>query len=179
MMYLIKYVCTIETEDLHLGMFKTIAGINKLKTLTKQISSECKCRFDGRNYTSDQWWNNDKSQCECKNRHVCEKDYVRNSSTCSCENGKYLASIMDNSAIMCDEVKESNNEETKTIRTNFNEKKGTCKTQNLYTLLAFLLMIIAFLIAVINYCCLIKYRAKQKHLLLFDETNDEIREVLY
>ena len=95
MMYLIKYVCTIETEDLHLGMFKTIAGINKLKTLTKQISSECKCRFDGRNYTSDQWWNNDKSQCECKNRHVCEKDYVRNSSTCSCENGKYLASIMD------------------------------------------------------------------------------------
>ena len=27
--------------------------------------------------------------------------------TCNCENGKYLASIMDDSAIMCDEVIES------------------------------------------------------------------------
>ena len=45
----------------------------------------------------------------------------------SCENGKYLTSIMDNSAITCDEVKASYNEETKTIPTNFNEKKATCK----------------------------------------------------
>ena len=44
---------------------------------------------------------------------------------------------------------------------------------------AFLLMIIAFLIAVINYFCFLKYRAKQKHLLPFNEANDEIREVLY
>ena len=54
---------------------------------------------------------------------------------------------MDNSAIMCDEVIESYNEETKTIRTNFNEKKATCKTQNFYILLAFLLITIALLIA--------------------------------
>ena len=33
---------------------------------------------------------------------VCEKDFIWNATTCSCENGKYLASIMDNSAIMCD-----------------------------------------------------------------------------
>ena len=44
-----------------------------------------------------------------------------------CENGKYLANIMDNSAIMCDEVTESYNEET-----NFNEKKANCKMQNFY-----------------------------------------------
>ena len=30
---------------------------------------------------------------------ICEKDYVWNPGTCSCENGKYLASIMDDSAI--------------------------------------------------------------------------------
>ena len=42
-----------------------------------------------------------------------EKDYVWNSATCSCENGKYLASIMDNSAIICDEVRESYDEEIK------------------------------------------------------------------
>ena len=58
---------------------------------------------------------NHKCQCECKNRHICEKDYVWNPSTCNYENGKYLASIMDNSAIMCDEVIESYYEETQTV----------------------------------------------------------------
>ena len=42
-----------------------------------------------------------------KKRHIFEKYYIWNPSTCSCENGKYLASIMDNSAIMCDEIVES------------------------------------------------------------------------
>ena len=54
--------------------------------------------------------------------NVCEKDYVWNLATCSCNNGKYLASVMDDSVIMCDEVIESYNEET-----NFNEKKAACK----------------------------------------------------
>ena len=30
-----------------------------------------------------------------KKHYVCEKDYIWNPSTCSCENGKYLASIID------------------------------------------------------------------------------------
>ena len=72
-----------------------------------------------------------------------KKDYTWNPSTCSCENGKYLASIMDDLTITCDEIMESHNEET-----NFNEKKATCKTQNFYILLAFLLILIALLIAV-------------------------------
>ena len=40
----------------------------------------------------------------------------------SCEYGKYLASIIDDSVIMRDENMESYNEETKTIATKFNEK---------------------------------------------------------
>ena len=47
---------------------------------------------------------------------------------------------MDDSAITCDEIIESHNEETKTISTNFNEKKATCKTKNAYILLSFLLI---------------------------------------
>ena len=54
---------------------------------------------------------------------MCEKDYVWNPATCNCENGKYLASIIDDSAIMCDEVRESYEEETKTVSTNSNEKR--------------------------------------------------------
>ena len=73
----------------------------------------------------------------------------------------------------------SNNEETKTIPTNFNEKNITCKTQNFYILFASLLITISLLIAVSIYCYLIKHRAKQKHLLPFHFTNYEQREVLY
>ena len=64
---------------------------------------------------------------------------------------------MDDSAILCDEVIESYDEETKTIPTNFNQKKSTCKTQSLYILLSFLLITIALLIAVSFYCYMIKY----------------------
>ena len=42
--------------------------------------------------------------CECKKCHACEKDCIWNPGTCSCQNGKYLASIMDDSAITCDEI---------------------------------------------------------------------------
>ena len=49
-----------KTGDLNLSVFNMTAGINESKTLTKHISCECKCRFDGRKCNSDHWWNNDK-----------------------------------------------------------------------------------------------------------------------
>ena len=48
-----------------------------------------------------------------KKIHVCEKDYVWNAATCSCENGKCLASTNDK--IICDEIIDVK-------ETNFNEK---------------------------------------------------------
>ena len=77
---------------------------------------------------------------------------------------------MDNLTITCHEIIESYYEGIKTIPTNFNEKKATCRTQNFCISLAFLLITIALLIAVSIYSYLIKYRSKQKHLL---------REMLY
>ena len=114
-----------------------ITGINESKTLTKHISCQCKCKFDGTKCKSNKWWNNDKYQCECKKHHICEKDYVRNPATCNCENGKYLASIKDDSVIACDEVIKSYDEKIKTSPTNFDEKNITCKTQSFYILLIF------------------------------------------
>ena len=68
--------------------------------------------------------------------YVKKKKIVWNPAICSCKNGKYLASTMDDSSITCDEIKElydedadaedkSNNEanlhnEAKTIPTNSN-----------------------------------------------------------
>ena len=93
-----------KTEDLNLGFYNLITGINKSKTLTKHISCECKYNFDGKKCNSNQWWNNNKCRCECRKIHVCEKDPVWNPSKCICENGKYLASVMVDSAIICGEV---------------------------------------------------------------------------
>ena len=52
---------------------------------------------------------------------------------------------------------QSHTTKIKTIPTNFNERKATCKTQSFYILLAFLLITVALLIAVIY---LIKYQLK-------------------
>ena len=41
------------------------------------------------------------------------------------------------------------------------------------------LLTIALLIAVIIYCYLIKYRAKQKHLLPFHVTSSKLKEIIF
>ena len=56
-----------KTEDLNLSVSNVITVINELKTLTKHISCDWKCKFDGTKCKSNQWWNNDKCRCECKN----------------------------------------------------------------------------------------------------------------
>ena len=81
-----------------------LTGINESKTLTKHVSCECKCKFDCRKCNSNQKWNNGKCRCESKKHHMCEKDYIWNRATCSGENGKYLAGIIDDSVITCDEI---------------------------------------------------------------------------
>ena len=107
-----------KTEDLNLSMFNKITGIgiNELKTLTKHILCKCECKFDGRKCNSNQWGNNNKCWCECK-QHICTKDYTWNPDTCSFKNGKHLASTMDDSVITCDKIIDA---EGKTFSTNFN-----------------------------------------------------------
>ena len=71
------------------------------------------------------------------------------------------------------------NEEIKTVPTNFNERNITSEIQNFYILLDFLLIAIALLMAISICCYLIKHQAKQKNILPFYFTNQELREVLY
>ena len=135
-----------------------------------------------RNCNSDQWWNNYKCQFECKKCHVYEKDFAWNPASCNCEKSKYLASIMDDSAIVCDEIIESYlklspKEDEK--ETKFDEKIATCKMQNLCILLAFLLINIALLIAGSIYCYLVKYREKQNHLLTFHFKSGKLKYFMY
>ena len=78
-----------KTEDLNLSMFNMITEINESKKLPKHLS------------------------CECKKYHKCERDYVWNPGTCSCENRKYLGSIMHDSIIICDKFIEWYEEKNK------------------------------------------------------------------
>ena len=110
-----------------------ITGINKSKTLTRNISREWKCKFDGRKCNSNQWLNNNKCRRECKRHNICEKKYIWNPATCICKNGKYLASIIDDSVIKCDEIIDADaeakscNQRIKTISKNiiFEKKVST------------------------------------------------------
>ena len=103
-------------------MLNSITGINEPKILSKYISCECKCRFDRRNVIEINGGITTNVNVSVKNVVYVKKNYVWNAGTCSCENGKYLASIMDDSAIMYDEVIESYNKET-----NSNEKNQPVK----------------------------------------------------
>ena len=71
-------------------------------------------------------------------------------------------------------IKESYNKEA-----NFNEKKATCNIQKFYIPLAFLLNTIALLIPVSICCYLMKYQAKQKHLLPFHDKSYKLKQVFY
>ena len=132
MTYVIKYMFQIK-PDLNIHVFNMIARKIESEVLTKDISCECKCKFEGKNVFQIKSGITRYVDCECKKRHICEKEYMWNPVTCSCKNGKYLASVIDDSVITCDEIIE----ETKEVPINFNEKYITCKTQNFYIFLPF------------------------------------------
>ena len=108
-----------ETEDLNLSVFNMITGIYESNTLTKHTSCECECKFGGRKCNSDQWWINSKCRCKCKNIKYAKNIIFGILLLKSSKNKKYLASIIDDSVITCDEIIE----ETKTIPTNLMKKK--------------------------------------------------------
>ena len=129
----------------------------------------------------NQKWNNNKRRCECKNpkeHNVFKKEYIWNPATYSCKNGKYLGSIIDDSVITCDEIiKTTKISSTETFSSRAFPTKEI--STNFYILLAFLSMTIALFIVVSIYCYLVKYRKKQKHLLPYHVTTNELKEVLY
>ena len=115
-----KVYVSSKIKDLNLNIFNIITGINKSKTLTKHVSCKCKCKLDGRKCNSNQSGIMVNAGASVKTLYMWKKD-ILNPATCSCENGKYLASTIDNSVITRDKITDA--EETKTVTTIFNEKK--------------------------------------------------------
>ena len=64
----------------------------------------CERNFNSTTCNSNQKWNNDTCQCECKKCRTCKKDYSWNPSTCMFENSRYLKRIVDVSVIVRDKL---------------------------------------------------------------------------
>ena len=77
-----------KTKDISVKVFSMIT-IYEAKTLVKHISFDCKCKFNSATCNSNQKWNNDTCQCECKSTvHAKNIAHVMYPSTCICENSK-------------------------------------------------------------------------------------------
>ena len=63
-----------------------ITGINKLKTLTKHLSSECKCWFDGKIVIQITGGITINVNVSVKNFMYAKKDYLWNPATRDCKN---------------------------------------------------------------------------------------------
>ena len=77
-----------------------IPGKNKSKILTKDISCKNKFSFDKKNVIQIDRTITINIDVSAKN--VMHVKKIIFGITCSCENGKYLASIMNDSAITCE-----------------------------------------------------------------------------
>ena len=83
--------------------FNMITNKNEAKTMTKHISSNCKCKLNSTTGNSKKKWNNKTCQCEYKIYHTSKIYYTWNPSTCTCENSKNLKGIADTSVMECDD----------------------------------------------------------------------------
>ena len=120
----------------------------------------------------------------------CKNDYIWNPSTCDCECNKACKSneYLDIKNCSCEErligklVLECDDETLNTTETLLNDKKAACAKSN-YFIHTMLLIIICFLLLVVVciscYFYYTKYRLKQKHLLLFQDTNIKLGGNLY
>ena len=86
-----------ETKGVNVEVFNMIARIN-------ENANNLKCKLNSITCNSNQIWNNDTCQWECKKYPACKNDYSWNPSTCICENGKYLKTIADSSVMVRDKI---------------------------------------------------------------------------
>ena len=97
----------LKNAYVNLMVFNITTELNEPETLTTHVLYQCKCKFDGRKCNSNQNWNNNKCQSECKSlskHNLYIKDYIWNSSKYTYENGKCLENLIGDSVINCDEI---------------------------------------------------------------------------
>ena len=85
-----------KTKDVNVKLFNMLTNRNETRAILKHFSCDFKCKFNSSTCNSNQKWNNETCQGECKSYRNYEKDYYKN--------GKYLQSIADDSKNVYDEI---------------------------------------------------------------------------
>ena len=95
-----------KTEVVNLSVFNMIARINKSKTLTKHISRKCKCKCDAKNVTQIRSGIciNGSVGAKIQKEMSVRKNYIWKTAAWTCENDKYLGSIIGYTVFTSDEV---------------------------------------------------------------------------
>ena len=153
-----------KTKDVNFKVLNIITNKNEAKTMVKYIPCDCKCKFNSTTCNSNQKWNNETCQCECKNYHKCKMNYGWNPCKCVCENGKYLKSFNDNSKIVCDEIIYVMNNVPPNVSKNSDDKKIRNKMDCYILHTVLLVIILLFIMAIICYQYA-KHRSKLKNIL--------------
>ena len=142
-------------KDMNVKAFNTIAGINESKSAVKHVSCNCKCRFNGIKYNSEQKWNYEQCQCECKK--TSKNIYMREimyrilayvlAGDKKLEMDQYLnycictKQVVENLIITCEDQM-------------LNATNKTCSTKSLYFLLCLLLLFP--IVIIVSKCITIK-----------------------
>ena len=95
-----------EKKDINIKAFNMMTKKNEAKAKKKHIPCDCKCKSNSTTCNSDQKWNDETCNCECKNYYRSKKNNSWNPGTDICENNRYLriTSIGDGLLISCDEI---------------------------------------------------------------------------
>ena len=62
-----------ETKDINMKAFNMMTKKNEAKAKKKHIPCDCKCKSNSTTCNSDQKWNDETCNCECKNYYRSKK----------------------------------------------------------------------------------------------------------
>ena len=81
-------------KDMNIKVFNMLVRINETRKIIWHETCKCICRFTGAVCNNKQEWNENKCKCDCKedliDKLACDKGYICNPSTCTCECNKYF-----------------------------------------------------------------------------------------
>ena len=152
-------------RDTNIKVFNLLARINETRKIVWHETCKCVCRLTSAICNDRQEWNENKCRCECKedlvNKLACDKGFMWNPSTFSCEcdryceTGQYLdykncvfiKKIIDDLIEQCTSIADMY------IKNNTLSKKSDESFSNIYFVLfiVFLVLFILFLVVFIYY----------------------------
>ena len=71
-----KYVFQKKPKDINVKTFNMIINKNEAKTMIKHVSFDSKFKFNDSTYNSNQKWNNETCQLECKKYRKFKKAWI-------------------------------------------------------------------------------------------------------